>query len=116
LRRMCRVANTLARVQKGILQKKMLEKDELSHYVYENKGNEDKVSDEKTDIYVDMTRLLHKKAAYDNKSRGLSAKTATGNCVQQESSVSYAAGHKRLQSARENGIAISSVGVANEST
>ena len=46
----------------------MLEKDERSHYVYENKGNKDKVPDGKTDIYVDMTRLLQKKAAYDSKS------------------------------------------------
>jgi len=33
--------------------------------VYENKGNRDKVADEKSDIYVDMTRLLQKEAAYD---------------------------------------------------
>ena len=46
----------------------MLQKDERTHYVYENKGNKDKVPDEKTDIYVDMTRLLQKKAAYDSKS------------------------------------------------
>jgi len=39
--------------------------------VYENKGNKDKVPDEKTDIYVDMTRLLQKKVAYDSKSCGL---------------------------------------------
>ena len=46
--------------------KKMLQKDERSHNVYENKGSKDKVPDEKTDIYVDMTRLLQKKAAYDS--------------------------------------------------
>ena len=46
----------------------MLEKDERSHYVYENKGNKDKVPDEKTDICVDMTRLLQKKTAYDRES------------------------------------------------
>jgi len=55
--------------------KKMLEKDERSHYVYEKKGNKDKVSNGKSDIYVDMTRLLQRKAAYDSKSCGLSAET-----------------------------------------
>ena len=49
--------------------KKMLQKDERSHYVYENKRNKDKMPDEKTDIYVDMTRLLQKKAAYDRARR-----------------------------------------------
>jgi len=72
LRRMWRLANTLARVREGILQKKMLKKDERSHYIYENKGNKDKVPDEKTDICVDMTRLLQIKAAYDRRSCGLS--------------------------------------------
>ena len=36
--------------------------------MYENKGNKDKVPDEKADIYVDMTRLLQRKTAYDSKS------------------------------------------------
>ena len=52
--------------------KKMLQKDKRSHYVYEKKGNKDKVSNGKSDIYVDMTRLLQRKAAYDSESCGLS--------------------------------------------
>jgi len=39
----------------------MLEKDERNHYVYENKGNKDKMPDAKSDIYVDLTRFLQKK-------------------------------------------------------
>jgi len=42
--------------------------------MYENKGNKDKVPDEKTDIYVDMTRLLQKKAACDRKSYGIGSR------------------------------------------
>jgi len=45
----------------------MLEKYERTHYVYENKGSIDTLPDGKSDIYVDMTRLLQKKAAYDRK-------------------------------------------------
>jgi hypothetical protein len=54
-------------------EKKMLKKDVRSRNVYENKGNNDKMTDEKSDIYVDMTRLLQKKAAYDRKSPGSGA-------------------------------------------
>ena len=53
---------------KGILQKKMLKRDVRSRNVYENKGNNDKMPDEKTDISVDLTRLSLKKAAYDSNS------------------------------------------------
>jgi len=49
-------------------EKKMLKKDERNHYVYENKGKKDKMPDEKSDIYVDTTRLLQKKAPYDDES------------------------------------------------
>ena len=58
---MWHLTNTLAKVGKGILQKKMLKKDVRSRNVYENKGNKDKVPDEKSDIYVNMTRILQKR-------------------------------------------------------
>jgi len=63
------------KVREGILPKKMLKRGVRSRNVYENKGTEDKVPDENSDIYVDMTRLLHEKAAYDRKSCGSSAET-----------------------------------------
>ena len=56
-------------------EKKMLKRAVRSRNVYENKGNKDKVPDAKSDIYVDMTRLLQKKAPYHSKSCGLSAET-----------------------------------------
>jgi len=52
---MWRLISALANVRQGILQKKMLKRGVRSRNVYENKGNKDKVPDEKSDIYVDMT-------------------------------------------------------------
>ena len=54
--------------------KKMLKRGVRSRNVYENKGNKDKGPNEKSDIYVDMTRLLHKKAAYECKSCGIGSR------------------------------------------
>ncbi len=39
----------------------MFKNNERTQYVYENKGNMDKVPDQKSDIYVEMTRFLQKK-------------------------------------------------------
>ena len=41
--------------RRGCSTKKMLKNDERTHYVYENKGNMDKMPGEKSDIYVRMT-------------------------------------------------------------
>jgi hypothetical protein len=42
--------------------KKMLKDGDQSHYVYENKGNNDKMPDKMSDIYVEVTRILQKSA------------------------------------------------------
>ena len=62
-------------------EKKMLKTGVRSRNVYENKETKDKVPDEKTDICVDMTRLLQRKAAYDRKSSGSCAETTRGILV-----------------------------------
>jgi hypothetical protein len=62
----CRIATVIPLVhdgQAGVLQKKMLKRYERSQYVYENKQNMDKMPGEKSDIYVEPTRVLQKKAA-----------------------------------------------------
>jgi len=43
----------------------MLIYDEQSQYVYENKGNMDKLAATKSDIYGDMTWILQKNSRYD---------------------------------------------------
>jgi hypothetical protein len=45
----------------GDAPQKDVKKNERSRYVYENKRKMDKVPDQKTDIYVEMTRFLQKK-------------------------------------------------------
>ena len=49
----------------GRLRKKMLKNDDQSQYVYENKRNMDTMPDEKSDIYVDLTRVLQKNRVCD---------------------------------------------------
>jgi len=45
---------------RGCFTKRCLKNDDQSQYVHENKGNIDTMPDEKSDIYVDLTRLLQK--------------------------------------------------------
>jgi len=47
------------------LQKKMLIYDERSRNLYENKQNHDKMPDEMSDIYVEMTRILQRIAGWE---------------------------------------------------
>jgi len=41
----------------------MLKNNEPSRNLYENKGNADKMTGEMSDIYVDLTHILHKTSA-----------------------------------------------------
>ena len=49
---MWRLINGFATIREGELQKKMLEKDVRSRYVYENKQISDKMPGKNSDIYV----------------------------------------------------------------
>jgi hypothetical protein len=47
----------------------MLKNNERTHYMYENKQNMDKVPDQKSDIYVEMTRVCRKSGFVTGKMR-----------------------------------------------
>ena len=51
--------------------KKMLIYDERSHYVYENKQDYDKVPDEMSDIYGNLTRILQNFPAFEAQFAGI---------------------------------------------
>ena len=65
----------------GNAQKKMLKKYVRSRNVYENKQNMDKMPDEKSGIYVDMTRVLQKNAPYDGHVPGQFAFLRFFSCI-----------------------------------
>jgi hypothetical protein len=60
LPRMFRLINAFRNIQQEILQKKMLEMYERSRYVYENKQISDRMSENKSDIFALLMRILQK--------------------------------------------------------
>ena len=63
LRRLWRLTNTLMKVRQGGLTPKDVKNEDRSGNVYENKGPDDKMPDEKSDISAGLTPILQKKAA-----------------------------------------------------
>src|SRR5208283_2061522 len=55
----------------AVAQKKMLIYCERSQYMYENKENYDRMSEEKSDIYVEVTRILQNFPAFEAQFAGI---------------------------------------------
>ncbi len=81
LGRLSRLTHTFAGVRQGLHRKKMLKRYDRSRYVYENKQNMDKMPDEKSGIYIDMTRVLQKNAPCDSNVPGQFAFLRFFSCI-----------------------------------
>jgi hypothetical protein len=62
LRRLCRLTDTLMKVRQGGLAPKNMKNEDRSGNVYENKGSDDKMPDEKSDTSAGLMPSLQKKA------------------------------------------------------